>query len=242
MPRIIQELKNLEEGINIKNEWYTFFCISGIFDKPARQSYINMKSSIGYFGCLKCEIMGVSIPFKNGHHRIFQDIKSELRNETNYANNLANVGKFKDSGRGVLGKSIFSKLKFYKIISGTNIDIMHSVFLGVIKHFFRYWFDSPEDKAYSFKSKIDYFNKKILTIKPPNYIPQAPRKLSDYVNFRAHEFQSFILYYCEAKQKAISSTPKPTRKSLSTFSTQPLHASKQFISKRSCSPSATQQV
>jgi hypothetical protein len=56
---IINELKALECGSVFdfeggRKEVLSFFTISGVFDKPARASVLNIKSVNCYYGCLKC--------------------------------------------------------------------------------------------------------------------------------------------------------------------------------------------
>lgn len=56
---IMQEMKMLELGMLFVIERRVtkslrFFLFYGIFDKPARASFLNIISSNGYYGCLKC--------------------------------------------------------------------------------------------------------------------------------------------------------------------------------------------
>ena len=50
--------------------------------------------------------------------------------------------------RGIKGSTILSKLKYFKNpAASTNIDYMHSVVEGVVKRFFKLWFEEKEDKS-----------------------------------------------------------------------------------------------
>jgi hypothetical protein len=56
---ILQKMKMLEFGITFEiqrdvKKILRFFLLYGIFDKPARASILNIISSNGYYGCLKC--------------------------------------------------------------------------------------------------------------------------------------------------------------------------------------------
>ena len=42
---------------------------------------------------------------------------------------------------GIKGKIGLSELRFFSPLYNTNIDYMHSILEGVIKRFFKYWFD-----------------------------------------------------------------------------------------------------
>ena len=62
MNPILIQLKELEYGVNIKLEniekKIKFFCIAGVFDKPAKAMMLNMINSTGHGGCTKCLQLG----------------------------------------------------------------------------------------------------------------------------------------------------------------------------------------
>ena len=62
MNPILIELKDLEYGVDITIENVEkktkFFCIAGVFDKPAKAMMLNMKNSPGFGGCTKCLQLG----------------------------------------------------------------------------------------------------------------------------------------------------------------------------------------
>ena len=63
---ILCELKELEYGIGIKEKICKFFVISGVYDRPARATVLNMIGSTGFFGCLKCYQPGSTLKTSNG--------------------------------------------------------------------------------------------------------------------------------------------------------------------------------
>lgn len=72
---IIKQLKELEIGVNLEisgemRDNYHFYLINGVFDKPARSSILNIKSSNGFHGCLKCLQPGKSIKTDKGDTKI----------------------------------------------------------------------------------------------------------------------------------------------------------------------------
>lgn len=71
---------------------------------------------------------------------------------------------------------------------------MHSLFLGTIKSLFVYWFDTSS-KPYSLKSKINQIDRRLLRIRPPSYIKNAPRSVKDFRIWKSSEFLIFIMYY-----------------------------------------------
>jgi hypothetical protein len=96
--------------------------------------------------------------------------------------------------RGVKGECILSELEFFHPIINSNVDVMHSVFLGVVKTLFQYWFDHT-DIQYSLKKNLKTIDSKLLKIKPPSFIPTSPRSIFDWRNWRAKVFLYFIMYY-----------------------------------------------
>lgn len=70
---------------------------------------------------------------------------------------------------------------------------MHSVFHGVVKSLFHYWFELEGE--FSLKAHKEEINKRLLSIQPPSFVQTAPRSIDDWKNWRAHEFLHFILFY-----------------------------------------------
>lgn len=71
---------------------------------------------------------------------------------------------------------------------------MHSIFHGVVKELFHYWFDL-RGGDFSLKDQMETINERLLSITPPQFLQTAPRPLSEWKNYRAHEFLHFILFY-----------------------------------------------
>jgi hypothetical protein len=104
--------------------------------------------------------------------------------------------------RGVKGSTILSKLKYFRNpAASTNIDYMHSVLEGVVKRFFKLWFEEKVDKSlniennYSLKHFVEEIDTRLLNIKIPSFIPVCPRSILEYHTWRANEFLAFVLFY-----------------------------------------------
>ena len=98
---------------------------------------------------------------------------------------------------GIKGKCCLSHLSFYNPVSSTCIDYMHSLLEGVAKNFFRLWF-SPEYKiteTCSLRKYSSEVDRRLLLIRPPSFVPTAPRSIQVWKQWRAHEYLSFIVYY-----------------------------------------------
>ncbi len=74
-----------------------------------------------------------------------------------------------EQSNGIKGKIGLSELRFFFApLHSTNIDYMHSVLEGVVKRFFRYWFDEKcEQSLKTFTKEID---KRLLNINRLNQL------------------------------------------------------------------------
>lgn len=83
-------------------------------------------------------------------------------------------------------------LQKFDIIHGFNPDYMHSVLLGVVKRITERLLGTGKRN----KSKlICELNEKIKTIKVPYQLAQYPRPLSERHNWKAKEWENWLLYY-----------------------------------------------
>ncbi|CAF0975863.1 unnamed protein product [Brachionus calyciflorus] len=181
---IKSDLLKFEYGINLGStdfENYKFFLISAVFDKPARAAVLNTinsnDSSIQTYPYIKENPDGPK-----------RDLKS-------YVDDLKIVVQTREKFNGIKGKCPLDGLKYFNPVINTNIDGMHSIFLGVVKTLFSYWFDSPSEKRYSLKDKMNMIEENLSKIKPPGFIKTAPRSIYDWKLWRAYEFMSFLMNY-----------------------------------------------
>ena len=124
------------------------------------------------------------------------------RDYKSYIKDCAESNDCKRDSRGIKGKNILSKLKYFKNPpASTNIDYMHTVLEGVIKRFFKFWFEDKvnknldDDHNYSLKPFINEIDKRMLNIKIPSFIPVCPRSVLEYHKWRANEFLAFVIFY-----------------------------------------------
>jgi hypothetical protein len=76
---------------------------------------------------------------------------------------------------------------------------MHSILEGVVKRFFKFWFEETvsgdEKYDFSLKRHIKEIDRRLSNIKVPSFIPTTPRSILDYKIWRAKEFLCFLIYY-----------------------------------------------
>ena len=105
----------------------------------------------------------------------------------------------KENSHGVVGNTLLSNLKYFKPTECTNIDYMHSILEGVLKRFFKFWFDETVRETdqfnFSLKPHMNEIDKRLLNIKVPSFIPATPRSIRDYKMWRVKEFLIFLIYF-----------------------------------------------
>jgi hypothetical protein len=199
------------------------YVLYAVMDKPARADLLKLKSSNGEFGCLKClqsgrnaktsksntfETIYFVLKIKSyfildGNIRIYPFQKDNpdgpLRTKESYETDLRTFS------RGVLGSTIMNELNHFNPVENTCIDYMHSLLEGVVKGMFRLWF-SPDfvfndnfgrkkRNPFSMRQYIDQIDERLMKIKPPSFVPSAPRSVDLWNLWRAHEFLYFLIFY-----------------------------------------------
>ena len=74
---------------------------------------------------------------------------------------------------------------------------MHSILEGVVKNFFKFWFSAEyrASESFSLRKFMIQIDQKLVIIKPPSFVPNAPRSIETWKQWRAHEYLPFLLYY-----------------------------------------------
>ena len=193
--RIHIGFKWLDKPSNIVRISRVLFPIS-IADAPARAMLLNFMQFNGSYGCHYCEHPGLSVMKGDGHVRVFpikfpipplRDSKTTL---------LHAVAAINNDGKhvcGVKGFSILSLIPKFDLITGTIPDIMHCVFLGIVKQFLAIWLES-NGKPYSFMAK--HFGKTLRDVKLPDEILRMYRSYEKYgKSWKASELRNFLLFF-----------------------------------------------
>ncbi len=108
-----------------------------------------------------------------------------LRSEKSYNDDINQ----RNMENGVLGRCCLSYLEFFHPVSSTCIDYIHSLLEGVIKSMFYRWFDQENSRMEcSLRHQMQQIDTRIINIKPPKYVPTAPRSIYTWKQWRAHEF------------------------------------------------------
>ena len=132
-----------------------------------------MVSSTGYYSCLKCRPKREVVEY--GKSQIFKfdtiNVDKSLRTKENYKEDLVHLEN------GIKGECVFGSISYFKPITSTNIDVMPSVFLGLIKKLFEYWFQHSLYNSYTSRPKLDELNLKLLSWQLNNHKIIKPKHL-----------------------------------------------------------------
>ena len=107
---------------------------------------------------------------------------------------MKNAGESNPAVNGVRSTSIAFGFPGYDIVSGTAIDYMHTVLLGIMKQLLTYWFDKKNSLWYCGRS-IKTCDSRRASIKPPNQLSCIPRSLEERGHYKASELRTWLLYY-----------------------------------------------
>ena len=71
---------------------------------------------------------------------------------------------------------------------------MHSILEGVVKNFFKFWFSAEyrASESFSLRKFMIQIDQKLVIIKPPSFVPNAPRSIETWKQWRAHEYLAFF--------------------------------------------------
>lgn len=85
---------------------------------------------------------------------------------------------------GIKAPSPLLQLPNFDVVSGIAIDVMHCVYLGVVKQLIGLWFNSKHSgQRWYCGNRVAVVDKRLLEIKPPSVITRIPRSIQHHVKF-----------------------------------------------------------
>ncbi|CAN7989826.1 unnamed protein product, partial [Ixodes pacificus] len=98
--------------------------------------------------------------------------------------------------KGVKGPTVLSLISEFDCGSGFVVDYMHYVLLRVVRTFLHLWFDSKyHGESWYLGRQVEVVDKKLLAIKPPDYITRTPRSVKHRCYWKASELRVWLLFY-----------------------------------------------
>ncbi|XP_063959922.1 uncharacterized protein LOC135155125 [Lytechinus pictus] len=173
------------------------FLLTSACDSVARPALRNCKQFNGMFGCDWCLHPGEVVEKGRGTMRCYPYIDPEppTRSQEQWEEDVTTATP-DNAVNGVKGPSLLLFLPLFNIITGFVADYMHCVLLGVTRQFVRLWFDpSSHDRPWYLGNRVQEFDNKLLSIKPPRELSRAPRSINTRSYWKASEWKYFLLYY-----------------------------------------------
>lgn len=189
-----EEFLKLQDNFEFGGKKYSLRIRAMICDAPARAFMLNIIQHSGYYSCSKCSIQGKYI----FHKVVFPEIDSKLRTDFSFRLRLD-----KNHHHSHDTSSIECLLK--DCVSNVPIDIMHCVYLGVVKQLIKLWVIKRK-KPYSLSQKnISALSDNLLRIgrQLPSEFQRYPRPLKYLKYFKATEFRQLSLYTLPSITKGI---------------------------------------
>lgn len=165
----IEELQTLYRiGMEINSKMFRIICVAGCADSCARCKLSNMMQFNGKFGCTYCTHPGALVKVSGKKQlRYVTSICGETRSVKNTLLQMKDAEILGKSIYGVKGVSPLVAIPNFNIISGLPVDIMHSVFLGVVKSLAELWFNTKNHtKSYYIGRQINKIDDILLKFHP----------------------------------------------------------------------------
>lgn len=107
--------------------------------------------------------------------------------------------KVQQTGRkryGIKELSYITHMVLQAPVRSTCLDLMHLLFLGILKSLMTLWFDkSFRDKNYSLYECVNIVNNFLESIKPHHLFQRCPQSLKKKTFWKAAEYQFFFFLY-----------------------------------------------
>jgi len=158
-----------------------------ICDAPAKAFVLCTKSRTGFSSCSKCIIEG-----NRYNNRICfppsENIDVPLRTDAEFRSNV--YGDYHNNA------TILQEIPHFDLIQNVPLDYMHLVCLGVVKKLIGLWIEfgpRPTRLRPRYVRNISDMLKNIQKTTPIDF-GRKPRAMSEYRQWKATEFRTFLLY------------------------------------------------
>lgn len=162
-------------------------------DTVARPTIQNLIQFNGEFGCPYCLQKG-EILDGPGNARVYCKCNSENRTKELHEEHVRLALKECKPVKGVKGPSAMNDVPNMDTLHCYPPEYMHAWLLGVAKMIIKAWFDSTNhEKPWYLGTKLDEFNRRLLSILPPCEITRAPQNIEN--KLKAAELKNASIYY-----------------------------------------------
>lgn len=168
------------------------FCICCCADSPAKASMQHMMQYNGYFGCSWCYHPGKNV---DGTVKYSLGTPYADRTDEEVVDDMTAACREGRNVRGVKGASPLINLPGFSPAWAWSPDYMHCVLLGVSRQVTDLWLTGPGDYYCGQESVVAVISRRLCSIKMPECVNRQPRALDTRKNWKASEWQGWLLHY-----------------------------------------------
>ena len=181
-------LAHRESGYDIHGKRVFVHITAVICDKVERDLVCETKGHSGHGGCDRCTVYGaregyVTFPQLDAPLRTDESFRQHS-DPNHHRNKKTEPSAFELCGLGM--------------VTQFPLDIMHMVFLGVMKKMIKLWYTAkPRLQNRMGKDERNWVSECMdvqCALSCPSNFQRKPRELHQYAQFKATEFRSFLLY------------------------------------------------
>lgn len=178
----------------------------GVFDAQAKPTYLNILTPTGHMSCPFCYASAqknrrdnaMEYGFRQGIElRMMEHYDDILPKIFDPYNPIPDPDRIFNDYRGVCGRSPLMDIPDYDVFSSTVIDTLHLFDAGITKYFLRR-FIKPTNSSDGWtvvNANRNESDRRMEVIKPPSTFVRKVRPYKDMDNWKASEFNSWLLYY-----------------------------------------------
>ncbi|KAL7290580.1 hypothetical protein TKK_0015345 [Trichogramma kaykai] len=184
------QLTNTGISCNIKEKNLLIkpYIITCCVDAPARAAVQGIKQYNGYYGCNWCVHPGWKEGLRDPVTYPLLDTVPRLRTHEETVNIMTNCAE-SEGELGIKYPSPLICLPYFNIVDGIIPDYMHSCLEGVAARMLNYFLDNMTDNT------IEELDEQMKKIKPPDQLQRLTRLISERDDWKAREWENFVLYY-----------------------------------------------
>lgn len=169
------------EGLLIADRSIPVQVIGIVCDAPAKKDILGIKGHGGYFSCTRCTICGITINNK----RVFIEFDCTKRTNNDFINQTDPNYQLKNT--------ILTQIQGIDFVHSIVLDVMHLVYLGVMRTMLTTWYDGQRPFKLS-RHMIERISNCLVSERLPVEFARQPRDLKYLLRWKATEFRAFLLY------------------------------------------------
>lgn len=166
----IIELSN--RGLLINNTNLNVKIIGFVCDAPAKKDILGIKGHGGYFSCTRCKVRGRTVNNK----RVFTELNCAKRTNNEFINWI--------DKNYPLRSTILTQIPGLKLVDSIILDVMHLIFLGIMRTMLSTWNDGviPFKLSRQMNQRISNF---LVSSRLPVEFTRQPRELKYLLRWKA---------------------------------------------------------